>query len=526
MLALCAAAAVVPALVFAFRSGSEPPCGRTRDAVAAVWNAPVASRLAASFDRAGMTTTGLVVTRGLDDYTGRWGDMHVASCTATHVRGEQSAALLDRRTRCLHERLSQVAALIAALIAALESADRITLGRAGEAVARLSPVADCGDLVALAAPRPVSSDPVVRERLSGAWLELARVRAVASLGEGRTLAQIEPIIALAVALRDPVLIADARLVLADALAADLQLARAREGFAEAELAAEVAGNDDLRARALIAHATVVGALDQGPASGAQLLVRARAVIDRLGARRDLGRRMLVAEAALAIARGNHPEGERHLRAVLAELPTTGAEGVLRVIALRDLANVLGEQGRHPEAAGPAREAVALAEALLGPDHLDVAETLSVLALTLHFIGEDLEARVLARRAITIKERARGPDHLSLSSTIMVLALIERDATRAGAHAEARRLTDRAIELRRAGYGADNPLTLSLVSERGSLAVDAGELALARTSFDAAIPGLERAWGPARRQSSRRARARLESPSSRAMALAVRRSSPR
>ncbi len=492
VIALALAAIAVPVLVLALATPREDPCARSRDAVTEVWNPAAASQLAAAFGRAGMTSTAVVVARGLDDYTSAWADMNVASCTATHVRHDQSDAMLDRRTRCLRERLAE----LAAVIAALATADRATFARAGQAVAMLPPVADCGDLAALASDHhAVSTDPIVRARLVDARLALARARAVASLGRtADAIAGVEPILATAVELADHALVAEARLVLADALSDDLQLALARQRLAETELAAEAAGDDDLRARALIAHATVVGALQQDPAAAAELLAHARAVIDRLGRRPDLDRRLLVADAAVAIARGDQRAGEHALRTALASLPEAGPEGVMRVIALRNLAGVLGEQGKQPEAAAVARQAVKLAETLLGPDHLDLAETLSQLALTLHFIGDDVEARTIAGRALAIKERVRGPDHVSLSSTIMVLAIIERDSGRTGSHAEARRLTDRAIALRRAGYGTDNPLLLTLQSERGSLAVDAGELAIARAQFAAAIPGLERAWG--------------------------------
>ncbi len=493
MLGASAGLVVVAGLLVAFAARTDPPCGGADEALAAVWNPSVSARLSGTFDRNGMAGTGRIFTQGLDHYASSWISMHEASCRATHVRGEQSEAMLDRRTLCLRERLAQVDALVGALGAA----DRPTLSRAGEAVALLQPVADCGDLVALTAATALPAGPAERARISIARLELAKANALRPLGQSSAIIErVETIIATAVDLRDHALEAEGRLVMADALAEDLQLALAHKRFAETELAAEAAGSDDLRARTLIAHASLVGALQQDPASGAELLSRARAVILRLGARPDLDRRVLVADAALALARGDREAGERALRAALASLPTTGPEAVMRVTALRDLANVLGETGRQEEAVVIAREAVALGESTLGPDHVDVAEVLSTLSLALHYVDKDPEARLLAARALRIKARARGPDHVSLSSTMMVLAEIERDSRQPGSHAEARRLTDRAISLRLRAYGAANPLVLTLMSERGSLAVDAGEYMIARANFTAAVSGLERAWGAA------------------------------
>ncbi len=467
------------------------PCDRSRDRIAEVWNAGEAARITAVFGKAGMIDTASIVTRGLERYADAWAVGQRASCEATHVQQVQSETLLDRRTICLEERLAHVEVLVQAL----SGDDRGVLARAGEAVAMLPPIADCADLAALVrTPRPVTPDPVARERGRQAWLEIARVHALASLHDVSVRTRVEPILATATALRDHALEAEARLVIADALSVDLQLAPARVAFAKTELAAEAGAHDDLRARALIAHATLVGARQQDPAGGTELLAHARAVIARLGVRPDLDRRVLVAEAAIALARGDATSGERLLRRSLETLPETGPEGVLRTTALRNLASVLGEQGRHREALVAARQALALAETLLGPGHLDVAETWSMLALALHFVGDEPNALAAAIRALTTKQHVLGPDHVGLSSTIMVRAVIERDSSRVDGHAAARTLTDRAIVLRRAGYGADSPLTLTLVSERGSLAVDAGEHAIARASFAAALPGLERAWG--------------------------------
>ncbi|CAN5832532.1 hypothetical protein BH11MYX2_BH11MYX2_11960 [soil metagenome] len=488
-----AVAAVGVSTVLASRHHIDPPCSDGQDALASVWNAPAAARLGTAFARNGMTATGTVVLRGIGDYTAAWSAMHAENCAATRIRGEQSETLLDRRTVCLRERLAQVDAVITIL----SSADPATLARGGEAIATLPPVDECAAPASLAAGRLPSLNPIDSARQMGAHLALGRALALRPLGQSRqTIVDVEPVIATAVAIADHVLEAEARLALADALAEDRQLERARAEFAQTELAAEIAGSDELRARTLVAHATLVGALQQHPAASKELLDQARAVVLRLGGHPDLDRRVLVASAAVTIADGDPRGGEKLLRTALATLPETGPERVLRITALRDLANVLGDQGRHEEASVFARQAVTLAEATLGPDHIDVAETLSMLSLTLHFTGNDAEARVLAARALEIKERAHGIDHVSLSSTLMVLAEIERDSGLAGSHAETRRLTDRAIELRRVAYGGDNPLLLSLVGERGSLAVDAGEFAIARASFAAAIPGLEAAWGVA------------------------------
>ncbi|HLL24080.1 MAG TPA: tetratricopeptide repeat protein, partial [Kofleriaceae bacterium] len=468
----------------ASRAASPATCTSAREQAARAWSPARRARLDAAY-RA-MPATGSVVTRGLDAYVAAWTTMHTESCEATHVRGEQSAPLLDSRMQCLHERLVAVEALADGLA----HGDAAVLARGGEALASLRPVDDC------AAAR-VSGRAPITPRGAAARLELARIHALRPLGRASdVVARARPLVELGQALGDRALVAEARLAIADALAGDIQLDAAAEAFTAAELAAESAGDDHLRARALLAHASLAGAVAFDRDAAAQLLARARAVLTRLDDDEELVRRADVAEAALTGAGGDQAAGARMLQAVIAKAPREGREAWHTAVALRDLANALGEQGRFADALPYAREAVAVAEAALGPDHVDVSETLSVLALTLHFAdaAHDARATELASRALAIKERARGADHVSLSSTLMVQALIARDGSTTTGHAEARAATDRAIALRRRAYGSDNPLVLALLSERGSLAADAGEHAHARAAFAEALPGLVRAWG--------------------------------
>ena len=175
------------------------PCDRSRDRIAEAWNAGEAARITAVFGKAGMIDTASIVTRGLERYADAWAVGQRASCEATHVQQVQSETLLDRRTICLEERLAHVEVLVQAL----SGDDRGVLARAGEAVAMLPPIADCADLAALVrTPRPVTPDPVARERGRQAWLEIARVHALASLHDVSVRTRVEPILATATALRD------------------------------------------------------------------------------------------------------------------------------------------------------------------------------------------------------------------------------------------------------------------------------------------------------------------------------------
>ena len=69
---------------------------------------------------------------------------------------------------------------------------------------------------------------------------------------------------------------------------------------------------------------------------------------------------------------------------------------------------LYQEGRYPEASGPAGEALSLAERLFGPEHPDTAMSLNNLAELYRAQGRYGDAEPLHRRALAIREEALGP----------------------------------------------------------------------------------------------------------------------
>lgn len=78
--------------------------------------------------------------------------MHTEACQATHLRGEQSPALLDLRMACLQRRRTETRSLVDVLV----DADAGVVENAAQAVAELpdlGPCADAATLLAAEAPR-------------------------------------------------------------------------------------------------------------------------------------------------------------------------------------------------------------------------------------------------------------------------------------------------------------------------------------------------------------------------------------
>ena len=100
-------------------------------------------------------------------------------------------------------------------------------------------------------------------------------------------------------------------------------------------------------------------------------------------------------------------------------------------------------GRYAEAIPLAREAVALREAALGPNHPDVGRSLGNLAQLLLATGDYAGARPLAERALRINEQAFGAMHPAVAASLGTLAALHHAM---GDYGAARRLSERAVRI--------------------------------------------------------------------------------
>jgi tetratricopeptide (TPR) repeat protein len=89
--------------------------------------------------------------------------------------------------------------------------------------------------------------------------------------------------------------------------------------------------------------------------------------------------------------------------------------ILRVQALGNLGNIYRIHGRYREAKPLLRRALALAEATLGPDHLEVATCCNNLGVLYKYLGRFTAAARLYRRALTLTQGAFGPDPLAVAT---------------------------------------------------------------------------------------------------------------
>jgi tetratricopeptide (TPR) repeat protein/predicted Ser/Thr protein kinase len=351
------------------------------------------------------------VARLLERYAGRWTAMYTDACQATHVRGEQSAEVLDLRMTCLRERLGNLRALSDVFAAA----DGNVVEHAVSAAAALPSVDRCADIPLLRAIVRPPEDPATRKRVDDLRGELAQLIALRDSGQClRATPLSSSLIAAAQAVGYQPL-------LAETLFASAQLgnlcgddAEMLQRFREAHAAASAARNDELAAQAsALIPSFAINRLGQLVVAREWLMV-ARGDVARLG-RESLADAMLAqAEGMLALTERDYP---RALAAADRSIAITrrllGADDPLTIQWQANKGDWQQIAGRLDEALQTDIGAREHFERVLGRDHPRVALVANNEGEVLNLLGRHREAEAAFRRSAALF-RQRGADPILLA----------------------------------------------------------------------------------------------------------------
>jgi tetratricopeptide (TPR) repeat protein/predicted Ser/Thr protein kinase len=445
------------------------PCGDAQTRLGEAWSAAARRDTIAALGEITLpyaeSTASQVATR-LDAYATEWIAMYEDACRATHEHGTQSATLLDRRVACLDGRRRAMAQFVGFL----QTPDPSLLERAVEAVDRLPPVAECGELGRLLGSAAAPADPVARTHYDTAHDHLARATAAELAGryaEGVELADVGA--------------DEARAAHIDALTAEIELVRARllDGAGRREDAdaalrtavyhAQLGDDAHGQAEAAIELVYLVGYRASRFDEGKWWAALARGLVDReperaLAARLDNHLGVLLHAAGDAAPAIDLLQSALATRArILGETHLDVAESHYNLaIALRR-ANRLDDAVHHHE------RALAIRVASLGPDHPRVAESRAQIGIVAAVAGDVERATAELSAAVAIQRAALGPGHPRLAATLGALASARSQAGDAAAaeagHREALAILD-------ATLGADD---VQVDRARHNLAVTLGEL---------------------------------------------------
>jgi tetratricopeptide (TPR) repeat protein/predicted Ser/Thr protein kinase len=320
------------------------------------------------------------VEAALRDYGETWAASYEKVCEATHLHGEQSAALLDVRMACLSRRLDDAGALVELL----GDADPQAIEHALPAVQSLPRVQACETVDDEGRGVPAPTDPTVAGEVESLRPHLARVAAFERTGVFTVgLAAAHELVERADAIEWPPLQAEAYLRLASLQRAAARWDEAERNYKEALTRALRGEADEVAADASVA---LVGVVARSP------------------------------------ARASEAEGWAGVADAL--LARTHAEPDTRAELLQRRAELLEATGRRDDALRPRSEAILLLIGAYGDHDIRVADASAGLAKLQHALGESAEARPLLERALEITEYNVGTDHPRTAELMHLLGTVE------------------------------------------------------------------------------------------------------
>ena len=342
--------------------------------------------------------------RILDRYTADWLRIYGDACAATHVRGEQSADVLDLRMACLHDRLDGVRALTDVFA----DANATVITNAVNAVSALPPLDRCSDVKLLRAVMPSPDRPEIRARVEALRKELARTRALNDSGQCTAARELR------------------RRLIADADAVGYQPLQAESLTASIHAGTACIAHDEVMPNArrslmlaLASHhdeaaAEAAAFLAQWQADRTGDVSRARDWIDLASAiMKRMGKDHPILETwrlqALAVVyekEGNTREAVQTIELAQSLMEKAqGREHLDYVTALMNEGVILINAKRFEEAQGYYEQAAQLAAKVGGANHPLVAMILANSAEALNLLHRYDDARTAAREALRVWRRA-------------------------------------------------------------------------------------------------------------------------
>jgi predicted Ser/Thr protein kinase len=436
-----AAAVLISAGVARHAHNRAAPCSAGPARAAAAWDATKSARLKDRFvnhPRAFVHDLAARVIARLDARSASWAREYTDACEATRVRGDQSEELLDRRMRCLDERLAETAAAVELL-----SREPTALPRASEVVDGLTPIGECANARAMAAAPPVPRDPAVRARIEGLRRQLVEERTLllaAKYDEGLALARK---VADASTI-DPGTHAEALYELGRFQLKKRVIKDALMAFYDSQSAAQDARDDRIAALSWSSTATC-GFMSEDDDLVQAGLRAGWASLRRFGGDLRTEANLTEIEGELLNRQKRYSEAlEKTNRTIELRQKVFGPESVQAARTIFETSILYARMNRHDEARAVVNRAIAILEKAAGPGHPEIATALDTLAESEPYTPEGYERKVaIERRATAIAEAALGADHPSVGYPLwrQSVALIELGRAR-----EARPLLERVVAL--------------------------------------------------------------------------------
>lgn len=202
---------------------------------------------------------------------------------------------------------------------------------------------------------------------------------------------------------------------------------------------------------------------------------------------------LTALGELRWAQGDYTGAAEALERALAINRRTGAGAEVLAFTLNDLGAVLRSLGRNAEAGAALREALALRQRALGPNHPGVATSMLNVAAVARDAGDYAAAESLFRASLAIRRRAFGDAHAEVAGSMIGLAYTLQARRR---YAPAESLFRNALAMNVRLLGARHPEVGMDTYALAALLHERGDVAEAELRYREAVAVLESAAGDA------------------------------
>ena len=191
--------------------------------------------------------------------------------------------------------------------------------------------------------------------------------------------------------------------------------------------------------------------------------------------------------------GNYAKAETLLRqALVLREKAPGPEHPDVAVSLTHLALLYDAQGRYADAEPRFQRALAVFEKVFGPEHPHVAVSLTNLALLYDAQGRYADAEPHFQRALAIREKVLGPEHPEVAASLANLARLYRVQ---GRYADAEPRFQRALAIREKVLGPEHPEVAASLTNLALLYDAQGRYADAEPHFQRALAIREKVLGP-------------------------------
>jgi tetratricopeptide (TPR) repeat protein/class 3 adenylate cyclase len=160
-------------------------------------------------------------------------------------------------------------------------------------------------------------------------------------------------------------------------------------------------------------------------------------------------------------------------------------------SLSNVANLYFVQADYARAEPLCKRSLTIREEVLGSDHPDVAESLHNLAELYLKQGKYDKGESLSKRSLAIREEVLGPDHLDVGTSLSTLAALNASL---GDYARAETLYVRSLSIYEKALGPDHPEVASVLNNLAVHYLSQGKYAMAEQHLERSLAIREKARG--------------------------------